>query len=71
MYWKIHPPRPERLPEGNLEGFDLPIITFISHHAMDGYNNDKNRWTVKTLVGEAVYSDSPEATKERYPTAHR
>ena len=36
---------------------------------MDGYNNDKNQWTIKTLVGEAVHSDSPEATKERYPTA--
>ena len=41
------------------------IITFISHHAMDGYNNDKNQWTIKTLVGEAVHSDSPEATKEK------
>ena len=38
-------------------------ISFISHHAMDGYNNDKNQWTIKTLVGEAVHSDSPEATK--------
>ena len=41
------------------------LITFISHHAMDGYNNDKNQWTIKTLVGEAVHSDSPEATKEK------
>ena len=32
---------------------------------MDGYNNDKNQWTIKTLVGEAVHSDSPEATKEK------
>ena len=40
-------------------------ISFISHHAMDGYNNDKNQWTIKTLVGEAVHSDSPEATKEK------
>ena len=41
------------------------LISFISHHAMDGYNNDKNQWTIKTLVGEAVHSDSPEATKEK------
>ena len=41
------------------------LITFISHHAMDGYKNDKNQWTIKTLVGEAVHSDSPEATKEK------
>ena len=35
---------------------------------MDGYNNDKNEHgTIKTLVREAVNSDSPEATKERYP----
>ena len=30
----------------------------------------KEQWTIKTLVEEAVNSDSPEATKERYPTAH-
>ena len=31
-----------------------------------------NQWTVKTLVGEAVNSDSPEATKEKgIQTAHR
>ena len=41
------------------------IITFISHHVMDGYNNDRNQWTIKTLVGEAVKCDSPEATKEK------
>ena len=27
----------------------------------------RNCGTIKTLVGEAVNSDSPEATKERYP----
>ena len=27
----------------------------------------EKQWTVKTLVREAVNSDSPEATKERYP----
>ena len=27
----------------------------------------KEQWTIKTLVEEAVNSDSPEATKERYP----
>ena len=33
---------------------------------MDGYNNDKNEHgTIKTLVREAVNSDSPEATKEK------
>ena len=26
----------------------------------------KEQWTIKTLVEEAVNSDSPEATKERY-----
>ena len=31
---------------------------------MDGYNVGKDKqWTVKTLVREAVNSDSPEATK--------
>ena len=25
----------------------------------------KEQWTIKTLVGEAVNSDSPEATKEK------
>ena len=35
----------------------------------DMYNVDKrNQWTIKTLVREAVNSDSPEATKgKRYP----
>ena len=33
---------------------------------MDGYYIDKKKqWTIKTLVGEAVNSDSPEATKEK------
>ena len=32
----------------------------------------KKQWTVKTLVGGAVNSDSPEATKEKgIQTAHR
>ena len=32
----------------------------------------KDQWTIKTLVGEAVNSDSPEATKEKgIQTAHR
>ena len=35
---------------------------FISHHVIDGYI-DKKQWTIKTLVREAVNSDSPEATK--------
>ena len=33
---------------------------------MDGYYIDKKKqWTIKTLVREAVNSDSPEATKEK------
>ena len=33
---------------------------------MDGYYIDKEKqWTIKTLVREAVNSDSPEATKEK------
>ena len=39
---------------------------------MDGYYIEKKKqWTIKTLVGEAVNSDSPEATKEKgIQTAH-
>ena len=49
---------------------DIIIITFISHHVMDGYNIDKKQWTVKTLVREAVIATPPRRPRKRYPTAH-